>query len=51
MKSTRNLGRRRLIFCFDFRFVQIDDPATVRHGDELQLSLMANIDSIVEIVY
>ncbi|UJR15120.1 hypothetical protein I4U23_002085 [Adineta vaga] len=28
------------------RFIQIDDPATVRHGDELQLSLMANVDSM-----
>jgi hypothetical protein len=30
------------------RFVQIDDPATVRHGDELQLSMMANVDSMVK---
>jgi hypothetical protein len=30
------------------RFVQVDDPATVRHGDELQLSMMANIDSMVK---
>ncbi len=30
------------------RFVQIDDPATVRHGDELQLNMMANLDSMVE---
>ena len=29
------------------KFVQIDDPATVRHGDELQLSVMANVDSMV----
>ncbi len=33
------------------KFVQIDDPATVRHGDELQLSMMANVDSTVEIFY
>ncbi len=31
------------------KFVQIDDPATVRHGDELQLSMMANVDSMVKI--
>ena len=31
------------------RFVQVDDPATVRHGDELQLSMMANADALVEI--
>ncbi len=43
--------KEKIDFLFLFRFVQIDDPATVRHGDELQLSLMANIDSIVEIVY
>jgi len=30
------------------KFVQIDDPATVRHGDELQLSMMANVDSMVK---
>lgn len=30
------------------RFVQIDDPAAVRHGDELQLSMMANIDGMVK---
>lgn len=29
------------------KFVQIDDPATVRHGDELQLSVMANVDGMV----
>jgi len=29
------------------KFVQIDDPATVRHGDELQLNMMANLDSMV----
>ncbi|CAF3875607.1 unnamed protein product [Rotaria sp. Silwood1] len=28
------------------KFIQIDDPATVRHGDELQLSLMANLDGM-----
>jgi hypothetical protein len=33
------------------KFIQIDDPATVRHGDELQLSMMANVDSTVEIFY
>ncbi len=30
------------------KFVQIDDPGTVRHGDELQLSMMANVDSMVK---
>lgn len=30
------------------KFVQIDDPAVVRHGDELQLSMMANIDGMVK---
>jgi hypothetical protein len=33
------------------KFVQIDDPATVRHGDELQLSMMANLDSMVKIFF
>lgn len=29
------------------KFVQVDDPATVRHGDELQLSVMAGVDGMV----
>jgi hypothetical protein len=32
----------------DRRFFQIDDPATVRHGDELQLNMMANADGMVK---
>ncbi|CAF4285167.1 unnamed protein product [Rotaria socialis] len=28
------------------KFIQVDDPAAVRHGDELQLTLMANLDAM-----
>lgn len=38
-------------FIFVYRFIQVDDPATVRHGDELQLSMMANVDALVNICF
>lgn len=33
------------------KFIQIDDPTVVRHIDELQLSMMANLDAMVNRFY